>query len=168
MYAHSYVYKQSPAPPPKNPQVLGHIRPFFERKHHPCHESKSVVLCFEGTKLGGFFRICRFIPFDKTNLPWKLISKERTPRDLSPQWDMNDQRWVAFFCWAPLGSDVFSWSIHCTTKSIWSSKKKYTLSIPTANEFLFLCIFWEAIKSLPAKKWQQNNKTTITVITTCS
>lgn len=87
------------------------------------------------------------------------ISKERTPQDLSPQWDMNDQRWVVFFCWAPLGSDVFSWSIHCTTKSIWSSKQKYTVSIPTANEFLFLCIFWEAIKSLPAKKWQQNNIT---------
>ena len=144
MHVHSYLYKLfRPAPPPKNPQVLGHIRPFFERKHHPCHESKKCwIPCFGGPKYWRFFQNLPIHPFRCLRIfTWKLISKERTPRDQSTPMRYEWRKVGSFFCWAPLGSDVFSWSIHCTTKSIWSSKKKYTLSIPTANEFLFLCIF---------------------------
>lgn len=161
MYIHTYTSFFARHLLQRIHRCLGTYGPSSSANTTHVMSQKSVgFLVLEDQNIGGFFRICRFIPFDvyeSSRGNWSR--KKGLLGTKAPQWDMNDQGWVVFFV-GPHSVAMFFLGPSTVRQKVFEAPKRniHYLSQPPLN--FCSCAFLGSHKKLASKKMttkQQNN-----------
>lgn len=161
MYIHTYTSFFARHLLQRIRRCLGTYGPSSSANTTHVMSQKSVgFLVLEDQNIGGFFRICRFIPFDvyeSSRGNWSR--KKGLLGTKAPQWDMNDQRWVVFFV-GPHSVAMFFLGPSTVRQKVFEAPKRniHYLSQPPMN--FCSCAFLGSHKKLASQKMttkQQNN-----------
>ena len=161
MYIHTYTSFFARHLLQRIHRCLGTYGPSSSANTTHVMSQKSVgFLVLEDQNIGGFFRICRFIPFDvyeSSRGNWSR--KKGLLGTKAPQWDMNDERWVVFFV-GPHSVAMFFLGPSTVRQKAFEAPKRniHYLSQPPMN--FCSCAFLGSHKKLASKKMttkQQNN-----------